>query len=252
VIDEYAERDMMETPLPEDGVISLLAERRDDDEDGRIYIVTVTAYDAHNLSESASIEVVVPYEMDAGNAFILMVGIFMGPGFVALMIVLFKREALKRLFSANPARINYDLKGRIVYFLWILLLALLAVYTIFLPLKLDTMTFYAGLAVYGVGLITSALVIINRAVTTDSEPLTKGIYRYSRHPLYLATFIALLGICTVTESWICLALSLAIIITIHFQVLSEESYCLKKYGNTYREYMNRVPRWIGVYKSARG
>jgi len=28
----------------------------------------------------------------------------------------------------------------------------------------------------------------------------------------------------------------------------EEQGCLKKYGDTYREYMNRTPRWIGVPK----
>lgn len=248
VTDEYAEIDVTETPLPEDGVISLLAQRQDDDEDGRTYTVTVTAYDAHNLSDSASIHIVVPNEMDAGNALILMAGIFIGPGLVALMIILFNRKALPRIFSTSPAMIKHDLKGRIVYFLCIGLLALITAYTIFLPIKLNILTFYTGLSIYGLGLVISALVIINRAVMTGGEPLMKGIYRYSRHPLYLAAFIALLGICTATASWICLVLSTALIILVHFQVLSEESYCLKRYGNAYREYMSRVPRWIGVHK----
>ncbi len=249
VFDEYDEREVMETPLPEDGIISLLAQRQDDDEDGRTYTVTVTAYDAHNLSDSASIDIIVPHEMDAGNALILMAGIFIGPGFLILMITLFKRESLPRLFSVSPIRINYDLKGRIVYFLCIGLLALITAYTIFLPIKLNAITFYTGLSIYGLGLIISALVIINRAVMTGGEPLMKGIYRYSRHPLYLAAFIALLGICTATASWICLVLSTALILLIHLQVLTEESYYLKKYGNAYREYMNRVPRWIGMHKT---
>ena len=249
VFDEYNEREVTETPLPEDGVISLLAQRQDDDEDGRTYTVTITAYDAHNLSDSASIDIIVPYEMDAGNALILMAGIFIGPGFLTLMVILFKRESLPRLFSMTPIRINYNLKGKIVYFLCIALLAVLTAYTVFLPIKLNTITFYTGLSVYGLGLMISALVIINRAVITGGEPLMKGIYRYSRHPLYLAAFIALLGVCTVTASWICLTGSVALIVLLHFQVLSEENYLLKKYGNAYREYMKRVPRWIGVHKT---
>ena len=250
VTDEYTERDVPETPLPEDGVIYLLAARQDDDEDGRTYTVTITAYDTHHLSDSVSIDVIVPYEMIEGNAFILMAGILIGPGFVALMTILFKRDALPRLFSMNPIRINHDIKAKIVYFLWILLLASFTVYTIFLPLKTDTVTFYAGIAIYSFGLLASALVIINRAVITGGEPLTKGIFRYSRHPLYLAAFIALIGVCTVTASWICLVLSAALIVLIHLYVITEESYFLRKYGKAYREYMDRVPRWIGVHRPA--
>ncbi len=249
VADEYGEYDVSETSLPEDGVIALLAKRQYDDEDGRIYTVTVTAYDAEDLSDSASIDIIVPYEMDGCNAFTLMAGIFLGPGLFALVILLFKREALIRLFSVSLNRVKYDLKGKIVFFLWIFLLGVLSIYTIFLPLKLGTAALYAGLSIYAVGLITAALVIINRAKTTGGETVTRGLYRYSRHPMYLAAFIALLGICMATASWICLAFSAAIIILIHLQVLSEERYCLERYGDPYREYMNRVPRWIGIQKS---
>jgi protein-S-isoprenylcysteine O-methyltransferase Ste14 len=33
-------------------------------------------------------------------------------------------------------------------------------------------------------------------------------------------------------------------------VLVEERTCLEKYGDTYREYMNRTHRWIGLPKAA--
>ena len=32
-------------------------------------------------------------------------------------------------------------------------------------------------------------------------------------------------------------------------VKAEERCCLERYGNVYREYMNRTPRWIGIPKS---
>jgi len=32
-------------------------------------------------------------------------------------------------------------------------------------------------------------------------------------------------------------------------VNAEERFCLEKYGDAYREYMNRTPRWIGFPKS---
>jgi len=30
---------------------------------------------------------------------------------------------------------------------------------------------------------------------------------------------------------------------------AEERFCVEKYGNSYRKYMNRTPRWLGVPKS---
>jgi protein-S-isoprenylcysteine O-methyltransferase Ste14 len=29
----------------------------------------------------------------------------------------------------------------------------------------------------------------------------------------------------------------------------EERYCKEKYGDSYKEYLNKVPRWIGIPKS---
>jgi len=33
------------------------------------------------------------------------------------------------------------------------------------------------------------------------------------------------------------------------QVVAEERGCLETYGDEYKEYMNRTPRWIGIPKS---
>ncbi|MFC1870529.1 hypothetical protein ACFLYE_04610 [Chloroflexota bacterium] len=50
VADEYGEYNVAETTLPDDGIISLVAERDGKDKDGRIYTITVTVYDASGLS----------------------------------------------------------------------------------------------------------------------------------------------------------------------------------------------------------
>jgi hypothetical protein len=62
VADEYGVYDVAETPLPDDGIISLIAERDGKDKDGRVYTITVTVYDAGGLSDSASVDVVVPHD----------------------------------------------------------------------------------------------------------------------------------------------------------------------------------------------
>jgi protein-S-isoprenylcysteine O-methyltransferase Ste14 len=40
------------------------------------------------------------------------------------------------------------------------------------------------------------------------------------------------------------------IISFHIEVVqSEEPSLIEKYGDAYKEYMNRTPRWIGIPKS---
>ena len=38
------------------------------------------------------------------------------------------------------------------------------------------------------------------------------------------------------------------LVSIRLGVAGEEQYCIEKYGNDYREYLNRTPRWIGIPK----
>ena len=46
-----------------------------------------------------------------------------------------------------------------------------------------------------------------------------------------------------------LVLSAILLIITHFMAVIEERSGLNKFGNAYREYINRRPRWIGIPKS---
>ena len=87
--------------------------------------------------------------------------------------------------------------------------------------------------------------------TPGDQPFTKAAYRYSRHPLYVSEFLIYLSIAIACVSWVFIVL--AIITRIHhlMYVPTEERLCLEQYGDAYREYMNRTPRWIGIPKSGR-
>jgi steroid 5-alpha reductase family enzyme len=63
-----------------------------------------------------------------------------------------------------------------------LIYIVLVLYSIFVPLKLGTVWFYVGLIIFLLGLVPYAMVIVNFANTPPDKPVTKGIYRYSRHP----------------------------------------------------------------------
>ncbi len=123
------------------------------------------------------------------------------------------------------------------------------IYTIFVPLKLGTMWFYIGLPVILLGLVTGVIALINWATTPINAPVTRGLYRYSRHPMYITDVLFFLGLGIATASWIFLLFSVLWIVTGLTLAKPEEGDCLEKYGDVYREYMGRTPRWVGIPKS---
>jgi protein-S-isoprenylcysteine O-methyltransferase Ste14 len=125
----------------------------------------------------------------------------------------------------------------------------LFIYSIFLPLQLGTAWFYVGLALCVLGVVTWIIAIVNIADIPLGEPWNKGLYRYSRHPMYLGLFLTLIGGGIASASWIFLLLSIVYIILCAILVNAEERFCLDKFGTPYREYMNRTSRWIGLPKS---
>jgi protein-S-isoprenylcysteine O-methyltransferase Ste14 len=122
-------------------------------------------------------------------------------------------------------------------------------YTIFLPLKLGTFSFYTGLLVYLLGLFVVILAMLSFHTTPVDKPVTKGVYSISRHPMYLGHFFINISISIACLSWIFLLVAIVAVILEYSAVASEERICLKQYGDAYREYMNRTPRWIGIPKS---
>ena len=126
---------------------------------------------------------------------------------------------------------------------------LIIIYSIFLPLKLGTTWFYVGLTVYLLGMITYMIVMVNFATTPlEQEPISKGVYRYSRHPMYLSSLIVVIGVGIASASWLILLLSALYMVFTVIAVPAEERFLLQQYGDAYREYMNRTPRWIGIPK----
>jgi protein-S-isoprenylcysteine O-methyltransferase Ste14 len=124
-------------------------------------------------------------------------------------------------------------------------------YSIFLPIELDTAWFYIGLPITLLGLVGTTLVTIEWAKTPADQPVTKGIYRYSRHAMYVTTVLLLFGVTIISASWIFLIFTIITLVgvTRQYFVKIEECQCLGQDGASYREYMNRTPRWIGVPKS---
>ena len=125
----------------------------------------------------------------------------------------------------------------------------LYVYPIFLPLKLGTAWFYVGLLIYLLAWIFGIKTYLDFATTPMDKPVTKGVYRISRNPMYLGGFVMYIAIGIASASWIYILLAMMYIALNHILVGTEERVCLKKYGTAYLEYRNKTPKWIGIPKS---
>jgi protein-S-isoprenylcysteine O-methyltransferase Ste14 len=122
-------------------------------------------------------------------------------------------------------------------------------YSVFLPLELATVWFYTGLIIYLLGVTIETVAMINFFTTAVDKPVNKGIYRFSRNPMYLGIFLIFLGTSIACVSLIFLILTTIFTVLSHFVVVYEERFCAQKYASPYQEYLNRIPRWIGPPKS---
>jgi protein-S-isoprenylcysteine O-methyltransferase Ste14 len=145
---------------------------------------------------------------------------------------------------------SYSEVNKTVYYIEWTLWALAFVYSIFLPLRLGTIWFYTGIPIAMVGVITYVMITVSFVTTPiGKEPITTGLYRYSRHPMYISQLVMFIGAGIASASWLFLLLTIAYTVLGLIYSGSEEHFCLEKYGDAYREYMDRTPRWIGIPKS---
>ena len=182
------------------------------------------------------------------NAWILMVTVLFST-LPPLLMAGFARGDLKKRLLEIPTNPTFSETENKVKSLSNILIILLLVYSVFLPLRLGTGWFYAGLAILVIGFIARQVVIVPWVATPLDRPVATGLYRYSRHPMYLTMITQIIGVGIASASWIFLLFAIALTIMINILAIPEERACLEKYGNAYREYMNRTPRWIGIPKS---
>ena len=80
---------------------------------------------------------------------------------------------------------------------------------------------------------------------------TDGVHRCSRNPIYVGSWLALLGMSLFHPSVLVLGLLVLLAGGIHALVLAEETFLLERFGSEYRAYAERTPRYVGVPRSAR-
>ena len=74
--------------------------------------------------------------------------------------------------------------------------------------------------------------------------VTTGAFALSRNLIYVAFAFVLLGQFLVFANWIVLAFLAASVLLFHRQVLREEEFLGKRYGQDYVQYRHRVRRYL--------
>ncbi|PUU93656.1 isoprenylcysteine carboxylmethyltransferase family protein [Halanaerobium sp.] len=72
----------------------------------------------------------------------------------------------------------------------------------------------------------------------------KGLYKYSRNPMYVAFFIYFLGCSLLINSSFYFIILIVFQISVHYLILAEERWCVKEFGKEYTDYMKKVRRYI--------
>ena len=78
-----------------------------------------------------------------------------------------------------------------------------------------------------------------------SSLVTHGVYGITRNPMYLSLLLLYAGASIVFNLWWPIALAPALILAMDRMVIArEEAYLLRRFGEEYRRYRERVRRWI--------
>lgn len=76
--------------------------------------------------------------------------------------------------------------------------------------------------------------------------VTSGVYALSRNPMYLGHLMCFAGMATATRSPLAAALLASHVPWFHQRAAGDEHGLEERFGEDYRRYRARVPRWLGV------
>lgn len=157
------------------------------------------------------------------------------------LLSLVSQEAISRAAYFAPLL----RQEKAAYWLYQISNAAIVAYVCFLPIQhTPRWLFFSGGVVYLLGLLLLIVSVLSFAMPDDRGMNRTGSYRLSRNPMYVAYFIFFLGCVLMTQSLLLAAFLLVFQITGHWIILTEERWCLQKFGNEYTQYMEKVRRYI--------
>lgn len=93
-------------------------------------------------------------------------------------------------------------------------------------------------------LAQAGLKIVFKEVRETPQVIRSGVFSMSRHPIYLSALLLYLGFFLATLSLISLAFLGALFLFYNFIAVFEEHLLEEKFGQEYRDYKKKTPKWL--------
>jgi protein-S-isoprenylcysteine O-methyltransferase Ste14 len=145
----------------------------------------------------------------------------------------------------------------VLYFAGAILYALLPGWVMFFSIPLPDWfrVVMVGVAALGILFVSWGYWVLGKnwapsvsGVKKDSVLVTAGLYGFVRHPIYSGAFIFLTALSLVTANLLILLPTLALLTLLYASIGEEEAMLVDRFGDEYREYMKRTPRFIPKFR----
>ena len=171
------------------------------------------------------------------NGWILLVLLVLTDG---VLFLSFPKPVVARLFD----RSGWSQKQATLTVLSKLCALFCIVSIVLTPLKIGFPVFIAGIILVALGLAGLVKATLDFRHTPLDQPVVSGLYRISRHPQMVMASVVILGACLAIGSGAAVIAFAATKVLGHYGILAEEEVCLRRYGDDYRAYLQRVPRYL--------
>ena len=188
---------------------------------------------------------------------------------IVLLIFVGRASYLRLGRNINPIAIGRGRKGFLLavelmavigLVAWIIEVLLYASHSAFRisPSRFDSqlVSSFAAKSI-GAGLVTLGLILFGFAfvsfgdswrvgfdVKTPGTLVTRGIFAVSRNPIYVFLDLWFIGIFLINGTLIFLIFAVLAVAALHWQILQEEEFLLRLYGQPYQSYCAKTGRYI--------
>jgi len=170
------------------------------------------------------------------NAWILVVPAWL----IGILVANFSRKGVERATDISW----YRPVDKFASFGSMFLMIMFMIISVFIQIDFMSPWFFSGLPLVVIGFAGHFAAKIAYMNAKTNLAVTRGIYRFSRNPMYTFFSLVLLGTAVASRSILLAGIWLPSAILMHILVIGEERYCIEKYGETYQNYMKEAPRYF--------
>ena len=154
-------------------------------------------------------------------------------------------EKEKITYGELPHTHLYHASGIISFFTVWILDSFIFMYSTFLDEYIEWyIRIPIGLGIMAIGFVISGIAHYYKFDKKLPGVIDRSVYGFSRHPMYLGYIIAYGGAIISTLSLISIVPWIFIIAINHIMANYEEKKIIEVFGDEYRDYQKRVPKWL--------